>query len=124
MGRRARRLGASPAAPDPAEGAQPSEPLVSSEHVERLARRELPALPNGRAYLLALSAALPPARALRYEPDELFDDLSLDDLDLVARNLNALAYSCREGARKLERIHAGRRGEGNPVDVATAEPGE
>lgn len=59
---------------------------------------------TGRARLEALGPILEPARALRYEPDSLFDDVSDGDLELAARGLRAISYSCITGAAKLERI--------------------
>lgn len=59
---------------------------------------------TGRDYLLEVSAAVEAARKLRYEPDELFDDLDEESLGIVARGLRAVSYSAEVGARKMEAL--------------------
>ena len=59
---------------------------------------------DGRDRLEKLGPMLAPARELRDLPDEAFDDLDESELDVVARSLRALSYSCEVGARKVESI--------------------
>lgn len=59
---------------------------------------------TGREYLEALGPILKPAREIRYVPDETFDDVVEDDLEIVERHLRAIAYSCQQGAAKMRRI--------------------
>lgn len=63
---------------------------------------------TGREYVLALSEAVKAARELRHEPDETFDDLTVEELGIVARGLHAVSYSAQVGSRKLERLAAKR----------------
>ena len=58
----------------------------------------------GRDYLLEVSAAVLATRQLRYQPDELFDDLDDESVAVVARGLRAVSYSAEVGARKMEAI--------------------
>lgn len=69
---------------------------------------------SGRAYLERLGDELEAARALRYEPDDVFDDVDDDDLERAARALRAIGYSAETGARRLEGIVRVRRG-GRPA---------
>lgn len=59
---------------------------------------------TGRARLEALGPILEPARELRYAPDAIFADVADDELEIAARALRAISYSCITGAAKLERI--------------------
>jgi hypothetical protein len=59
---------------------------------------------SGREHLERLGPALVPAREIRYIRDEFFADVTDDELGKAAASLRALSHSCREGARKLERI--------------------
>ena len=77
---------------------------------------------TGRELLEALGPILGPARQIRYEPDEIFDDVDVDDLERAARSLKAIAYSCTTGARKLESIAARRRGNPVPSAAGTGNP--
>jgi hypothetical protein len=73
---------------------------------------------SGRSTIEAVSDAVRVARALRYEDPSTFDDLTPEELDVVARGLRAVSYSCIEGARKLERILTVRRGHEHRVPSA------
>lgn len=64
----------------------------------------------GRLRLEDVFAGLKPIRDLRYDPDDLFDDVPTEALDPAVRWLRAASYSAAEGARKLERILATREG--------------
>jgi hypothetical protein len=70
---------------------------------------------GGRALIEQVSEAVKVARSLRYENPASFDDVTEDELETVIRGLKAVSYSCSEGARLLERVLRGRRGEGDPV---------
>ena len=59
---------------------------------------------TGRARLEALGPILQPARELRNAPDAIFADVADDELEIAARALRAISYSCVTGAAKLERI--------------------
>lgn len=59
---------------------------------------------TGRDYLLEVSAAVAATRELRYQSDELFDDLDEESLTIVARGLRAVSYSAEVGARKMEAL--------------------
>lgn len=59
---------------------------------------------SGRALLEALGPILEPARTLRYQADDDFDDVGTDELELAARALRAISWSCIKGAHHLERI--------------------
>jgi hypothetical protein len=59
---------------------------------------------SGRALLEALGPILEPARTLRYQPDGDFDDVTTHELELAARALRAISWSCITGAHKLERL--------------------
>lgn len=59
---------------------------------------------SGRARLEALGPILQPARELRNAPDAIFADVPDDELEIAARALRAISYSCITGAAKLERI--------------------
>lgn len=76
---------------------------------------------HGRALLDELGPILEPVRRLRFESSTSFGDVGDDDLERAARSLHAIAYSATEGARLLERVAAGRRADGNPVDSAAGE---
>lgn len=59
---------------------------------------------SGRAFLLEVSEAVKAAREIRYEPDESFDDLTVEELEIVARGLRAVSWSAQVGAHKLENL--------------------
>jgi len=63
---------------------------------------------TGQALLAEAGRALHVARNLRYSKPETFDDVTSEDLDVAARHLRAISYSCQEGARLFDRIRAGR----------------
>lgn len=62
-------------------------------------------------------------RQLRYENPSTFDDVTPAELETVARGLRAVAYSCQEGARLLDRIRA-RRGHESSVPATSRALGE
>lgn len=76
---------------------------------------------SGRDLLDALGPMLDPARAVRYQSPTSFDGVSVDELDAAARSLKAIAYSCQEGARLLERVRDRRRP--SEPSSAAGEPG-
>jgi hypothetical protein len=59
---------------------------------------------SGDQFIGDLAKILGPAHQLRYEKAELFDSVATEHLINAARSLRAIAWSCIEGARKLERI--------------------
>lgn len=63
---------------------------------------------GGRSLLENVSEAVKIARSLRYENPLTFDDVTTPELENVKSGLRAIAYSCQEGARKIERIIAAR----------------
>lgn len=73
---------------------------------------------GGRSLLENVAEAVKIARSLRYENPATFDDVTTPELENVRSGLRAIAYSCQEGARKIDRIIASR--DGNPVPA----PGE
>lgn len=75
---------------------------------------------GGRSLLENVAEAVKIARSLRYENPLTFDDVTTPELENVKSGLRAIAYSCQEGARKIERIIAARekRTSGNSVTVA------
>lgn len=58
----------------------------------------------GWQYLEELGPEIHKIRTLRYEPDELFDDVPDENLAVAMRWLRAASYSARQGERKLRRI--------------------
>lgn len=71
---------------------------------------------TGRDHLEALGPILEPARKLRYLPDAVFGDLADEELEMAARALRAISYSCIAGADKLERIvHLRHKAAGRPA---------
>lgn len=58
---------------------------------------------KGRALLEALGPILTPVRELRYRPAEEFADVTLEELEIAARYLRAIAYSCTQGEAVLRR---------------------
>lgn len=71
---------------------------------------------TGRAHLEELGPILQPARSLRNLPDAIFGDVADDELEMAARALRAISYSCITGAAKLERIvHLRRQAAGRPA---------
>lgn len=68
----------------------------------------------GRLRLEEVFAGLKPIRDLRYDPDDLFDDVPTEALDPAIRWLRAASFSALTGARKLERI-LNNRTEGDPA---------
>lgn len=74
---------------------------------------------GGRSLLENVADAVKIVRTLRYENPATFDDVTTHELENVRAGLRAIAYSCQEGARKIDRIIAGR-GPANPVPA----PGE
>lgn len=58
----------------------------------------------GWDYLEALGPETKHVRGLRYEPDELFDDVPDENLVVAMRWLRSASYSAAEGSRKLRRI--------------------
>lgn len=76
---------------------------------------------GGRSLLENVAEAVKIARSLRYENPDTFDDVTTPELENVKSGLLAISYSCREGARKIERIIAARTSSsGNPVPIAGA----
>lgn len=75
---------------------------------------------SGRELLESVSDAVKIARALRFEDPETFDDVTPAELETVARGLRAVAYSCHEGARLLDRVAKARSGSGHEVPIAGA----
>lgn len=67
---------------------------------------------TGRELLLALGPVLAPAREIRYRDSADFEDVSTGELEVAARNLRAISYSCKAGALKLELLADTREGEG------------
>lgn len=66
-----------------------------------------------------VAGAVRVCRSLRYENPASFDDVTSEELEVVARGLRAIAYSCSEGARMLDRVREGR-GPAHPVTSSTA----
>lgn len=76
---------------------------------------------GGRSLLENVQEAVKIARSLRYENPDTFDDVTTPELENVRSGLRAIAYSCQEGARKIDRIIAARTStKGNPVPNAGA----
>lgn len=65
-------------------------------------------LDGARDLLLATGTALVPAREIRNLSTEAFGDVDDEELEVGARNLRALSYSCQQGATALERVRMGR----------------
>ena len=63
---------------------------------------------KGRALLEALGPILTPVRELRYRPAEEFADVTDDELEIAARYLRAIAYSCTQGEAVLRRARLSR----------------
>lgn len=63
---------------------------------------------NGRELLEYLGPVLAPVREIRNRPADDFEDVSVDELEIAARALRALGYSCTAGARRLEAIRSAR----------------
>ena len=64
---------------------------------------------TGKEFLLAVSEAVRPAREIRHQPDEVFDDLSVEELSIVERGLRALEYSVHSGAARIAKLIESRR---------------
>lgn len=77
---------------------------------------------SGRELLENVAAAVKIARNLRYENVGAFDDVTTPELENVRSGLHAIAYSCKEGARKIDRVLAARAASVNraPVGERTA----
>lgn len=72
---------------------------------------------GGRSLLENVAEAVKIARTLRYENPASFDDVTTQELENVKSGLRAIAYSCQEGARKIERVIASRAGSANRVPI-------
>ncbi len=67
-----------------------------------------------RPDLEAIAAGTEQLRAVRYLPDEAFDDVTTEELVAAARWLRAASYSAAEGARRIERLITKRTKETTP----------
>lgn len=73
---------------------------------------------SGRELLENVADAVKIARNLRYEKVGAFDDVTTPELENVRSGLHAISYSCKEGARKIDRVLAARAASANRVPTA------
>ena len=81
-------------------GPEPADRAAARAYFERV---EADPPETGRELLERLGPIVKPLRELRYRPIEDFADVTLEELEIAARYLRAIAYSCTQGEAVLRR---------------------